>query len=130
MDEGKRIAADAGADFLQGLQQHEIRLRKCVACESVLPPGCRFCPECWSSDLTTVRASGRGRVYSLVVYRRGFAPIPAPPYVVAVIALDEGPRIVATIAGARTDPGVGARVSARFAAEDGPMPLVFEIDPE
>ena len=44
-------------------------------------------------------SSGRGRVYSFVVYHKAFHPSFADevPYVVAIIALDEGPHLITNV---------------------------------
>ena len=43
--------------------------------------------------------SGRGRVFSFVVYRRTYHPAMPAPYVVALVELDEGPRLISNIVG-------------------------------
>ena len=89
------------------------------------------CPECGSERVAPRPASGRGQVYShSVVYR---APSPAfaadVPYVVAIVATDEGPHLMTRIVG--MDPQaveIGLRVRVR-APLDG-NPPVFERDTE
>jgi uncharacterized OB-fold protein len=60
-----------------------------------------LCPKCWSADLDWVEASGKGVVHSFSIVRR--APMAAfaerVPYVVALIDLEEGPRMMANIIG-------------------------------
>jgi uncharacterized OB-fold protein len=48
-----------------------------------------------------VPVSGRGSVFSFVVYHRVYHPAFADkvPYVVAVIELEEGPRIISNVVG-------------------------------
>jgi uncharacterized OB-fold protein len=40
-----------------------------------------------------------GRVYSFVVYRRTYHPAVPAPYVVALVELEEGPRLISNIVG-------------------------------
>jgi uncharacterized OB-fold protein len=49
--------------------------------------------------------SGRGKVYSFTVYYRVYHPgfKDKVPYVVAVIELDEGPRIISNVVGVAVD---------------------------
>ena len=50
-----------------------------------------------ASDGEWVRASGRARLYSYVVYRRQYHPDFPPPYNVAAVMLEEGPVLISTV---------------------------------
>ena len=63
-----------------------------------LPPGPR-CPKCWSADPAPREVSGRGHVWSFVIYRRTYQPGMPAPYVVALVELEEGPRMISNIVG-------------------------------
>lgn len=55
-----------------------------------------LCPFCLSESLDWRAASGRGRLHTYVVNNKpakGFTP----PYVIAVIELDEGPRMLSNL---------------------------------
>lgn len=97
MTEEINFRDDKDIAFWDGVARSELRLKKCNACGAVLSPGALFCSECWSGELTAIKASGRGRVHSFVVYHRAFSENETPPYGVAVIALEEGPRIVSAV---------------------------------
>lgn len=97
MTEEINFRDDKDIAFWDGVARSELRLKKCNACGVVLSPGALFCSECWSGELTVTKASGRGRVHSFVVYHRAFSENETPPYGTAVIALEEGPRIVSTV---------------------------------
>jgi uncharacterized OB-fold protein len=87
--------------FWESCRKHELRLQRCGRCNAYrFPPGV-LCPECWSTDCEWVRVSGRGKVYSFVVYHRAYHPAFATelPYLVAVVELDEGPRLTTNIVG-------------------------------
>jgi uncharacterized protein len=60
-----------------------------------------LCPACWSDQLEWVDVRGTGRVHSFSVIRRASDPAFASrvPYVVALIELDEGPRMMANVVG-------------------------------
>lgn len=90
---------DKDISFWDGIARSELRIKKCNACGIVLSPGALFCSECWSGELTAIKASGRGRVHSFVVYHRAFSENETPPYNAAIIALEEGPRIVSVVDG-------------------------------
>lgn len=70
---------------------------RCTDCGHVfLPPG-PVCPRCWSDRLDRHHLSGDGEVATFTVYRQQYHPDFPPPYVIAVIALREGPRMVSNV---------------------------------
>ena len=71
--------------------------------------------------------SGRATVYSITVVRRRD---PEPDYNVALVDLDEGPRLMTRIEGIAPDQvRIGMRVAARVVIEDDAPLLVFEAAP-
>jgi len=57
-----------------------------------------FCPHCWSQDVALTRASGRAHLYTWTVVHQNAAPFHARcPYVVAMVDLVEGPRLMTVI---------------------------------
>jgi uncharacterized protein len=94
----------ANADSLpywNAAREQRLVIRKCMACEAMHFMPRHLCPVCWSDRLEWVDSPGRGVVHSFTVVRR--APLPAfatrAPYVVALIELDEGPRMVSNVLG-------------------------------
>lgn len=76
-----------------------------------------LCPSCWSDALEWVQAKGTGSVHSFTVIRRASSPAfkERVPYVVALIDLDEGPRMMANILGDDAlDVAIGERVTLTF----------------
>jgi hypothetical protein len=82
--------------FWEGTRTGELRLQKCAACKHVYFPPRPFCPQCASSDVSVFRASGHATLYSYVIHHR---PVPGfvPPYSIAVVELEEGPRMMTNI---------------------------------
>jgi uncharacterized OB-fold protein len=82
--------------YWESLRTQGFCLPQCQACKEFhfyLRPAC---PACGSLNIQAVVTSGRGNVYSFsIVYR---APSPAfekdVPYVVAIVATDEGPHLM------------------------------------
>ena len=64
-----------------------------------------MCPDCQSTAIKWLTASGRGRVYSWVVATHPTleALVDQVPYVVAMIDLDEGVRVIGNVAGIAPD---------------------------
>lgn len=56
-----------------------------------------FCPHCWSEDVAQRPASGRATLYTWTVVHQNAAPFDATPYVVAMVDLAEGPRLMTAI---------------------------------
>lgn len=79
-------------------------------------------------DLEWVEASGMGTVYATTVTRLKPNPDGSPAdYNIAIVALDEGPRMMSRVEG--TPPGevrIGLRVKARIATVDGAPNIVFD----
>jgi uncharacterized protein len=82
--------------FWQGTQQGELRLQRCDACQHVYFPPRPFCPKCAGRAVSWFKASGRGSLYSYVIHHRP-APGFVPPYAIAVVELEEGPRMMSNI---------------------------------
>jgi hypothetical protein len=85
--------------FWEACRRRVLEVTACGDCGHLfLPPGPR-CPRCWSAQLAQRAVSGEGSVYSFAVYRRTYHPAIPAPYVVALIALDEGPRLISNVVG-------------------------------
>jgi uncharacterized protein len=95
-------------------------LPRCNSCGQFWFPPSQRCRHCLSTDFAWCETSGRGRIYSFVVYHRVYHPAFADdvPYVVAIIALDEGPRLLSNIVGTAWDQ-VRCDMRVRAVFEDG-----------
>jgi hypothetical protein len=92
-------------------------IRKCKACGQLHFMPRYLCPHCWSDQLEWVEARGTGSVHSFTIIRRASDPAFAPlvPYPVALIDLDEGPRMMANIVGPEAlAVKIGDRVQVTF----------------
>jgi hypothetical protein len=87
--------------FWAAVQERRLVMPKCAACGTVTFPPTVACPKCAGRDFAWTAMSGRGKVYSFTVYHRVYHPSfkDKVPYVVAVIELDEGPRIISNVVG-------------------------------
>jgi uncharacterized OB-fold protein len=59
----------------------------------------RSCPQCGSSELRWEASTGRGRIYSFTVVWRPQLPTYPAPYVIAVVAVDEGWHLFTNVIG-------------------------------
>lgn len=112
--------------FWEGTAVGEIRLQLCEACAVPYFPPQPFCPRCGSEAISILVSSGRATLVSHVV---SYLPAPGfePPYVLAVVALDEGPQMLTNIIGAAPDTLVlDEPLGAVFDDEDGYTLVRFE----
>lgn len=115
--------------FYEGLEEGVIRIQECAACSKRQHFPRPWCQYCASEETTWVECSGRGVVYSYTVPHRVVEAQEFEdqlPYVVAIIELDEGPRIISNIVGCSVDEvDVDMRVGARFDGPAAGKPLVW-----
>ncbi len=83
--------------FWDGTQAGELRLQRCDACANIYFPPRPFCPACASRKVSMFKASGKATLYSYVINHRPAAPGFTPPYAIAVVELEEGPRMMSNI---------------------------------
>ncbi len=88
------------AFFFEGARQHRLLIQRCTGCSALRHPPGPCCPRCTSLEWDTVEASGLGQVYSFVVSHHPRHPAFASPYLVAVVELAEGTRLVTNLTGA------------------------------
>jgi uncharacterized OB-fold protein len=87
--------------FWKAARDHRLSLPKCTDCARIRFPPSGHCPACGSPAHEWVDLSGAGKVFSFVTYQRLYNKgwENELPYVVAVIELAEGPRILSTLTG-------------------------------
>ena len=87
--------------YWSAAKEGRLVLQKCKDCGHLDFMPRHVCPACWSENRTWVDAQGTGIVHSFSIVHR--APLPAfradCPYVVALIELAEGPRMMTNIVG-------------------------------
>lgn len=110
----------ANADSLaywRAARERRLVIRRCRSCGELHFMPRQLCPNCWSDELEWIDARGTGVVHSFTVIRRASAPAFASrvPYVVALIDLDEGPRMMANVLGDDAlSVAIGDRVALSF----------------
>ncbi len=103
--------------FWEACRESRLSLQRCAQCGEFRYPISQVCPKCLSADFAWTDMSGRGTVFSYIVFHRAYhegfkADI---PYNVALIQLEEGPRMFSNIVGTRNDQvGIGDAVEAVF----------------
>lgn len=108
------------AFFWEGLERGELRIQRCDGCGALRHPPRPMCPACGSMESDSVVASGLGEVYSFVVHHHPPVPGRQMPFVVALVELAEGTRIVGNVI--EVDPSdvrVGMPVTVAFVKNGG-----------
>ena len=92
--------------FWQAARRHELSLPYCTACAQFFFYPRKFCPRCFSWDIEWRACSGRGTLYTFAIQFRpqmiGFTP----PYITAMVQLEEGPRMMTNLVGIEPDPAL------------------------
>ncbi len=105
-------------DFWDGAKRGELRLQRCDACEQIIFPPRPFCASCGARSVSSFTASGRGMLYSYVINHRPPPPFGKEPYAIAIVELEEGPRMMSNI--------VECDQTPEALALDMPLEVVFE----
>ena len=83
--------------FWDGCKAGELLLQRCTSCTHTYFPPRPFCPVCATREVEVYKASGKATLYSYIINHRprpGFGP---DPHAIAVVTLEEGPRLMTNI---------------------------------
>ena len=85
--------------YWDALTAGRLTFQRCRNCDHAWLPPRAECPECLAAEWNWVQASGKGRVISWVIYHHAYhqAFKERLPYNVALVELDEGPRLITNI---------------------------------
>ncbi|HVR48410.1 MAG TPA: Zn-ribbon domain-containing OB-fold protein [Pseudorhodoferax sp.] len=120
------VPTEATQAFWDAAVQGVLLIQRCSVCARTQSVPRPFCRHCGAEAPQWERSAGLGRIYTFTVNHRAANAHMADklPYVVAVVELDEGPRLMANIAGARPeDVRIGARVRVCFLPLGGGLSL-------
>ena len=103
-------------------QRYALIGAKCKSCGTINLPRTFGCPKCGGADFEPEKLSGRGKVYCYTMISRGGSPPEFSAqqnlmgsYYVAIVELDEGPKIVAQLADCVPEElKIGLHVEATF----------------
>ncbi|MCG8927054.1 bifunctional MaoC family dehydratase N-terminal/OB-fold nucleic acid binding domain-containing protein [Lentzea sp. CC55] len=106
--------------FWEGTRRGELRIQRCGGCGLLRHPPGPMCPECGATKPTYLVSDGRGVVYSYVVHHHPQVPGKQTPFVIALVELDEGVRMLGELDG---EPGIGQRVEVVFTKVDDELTM-------
>ncbi len=110
--------------FWEGVERGELLIQRCAGCSRLRHPPRPMCSRCGSDAWDAVRASGRGSVHSFVVPHHPRLPAFPEPYVVALVDLEEGTRLVTNLVDVAPDQvRIGMAVELRIVRVDRDLAL-------
>jgi len=119
------------AEYWDRLADGHLSIQRCEACDVATHPPRPFCPECYAEDWRLESVDGTGTVVCYAAIRR-----PADerfsdevPITSAVVALEEGPRVMGVVDGPAEAVSVGTDVRldpSNLSSTD--RRLVFELE--
>jgi uncharacterized protein len=91
--------------FWDACKSHELKVQRCRGCGDAFFYPRNVCPNCLSRDVEWIRTSGRGKLHTFsIVHAGGRHPPLELPFVLAVVQLEEGPRMLSNLVGVAPDP--------------------------
>ena len=117
--------------FYDGCQRGELLLQHCNHCQHVVFYPRTHCAACQSASLAWRVASGEGVIATYTVVRRGVSADFPAPYIIALIDLAEGPRMMTQIIDAEPEAvssGLSVRVDFESWSDNITLP-VFRLLP-
>ena len=110
--------------FWNGIRERRLLIQRCTNCGKLRHPPRPMCPQCQSLEWDTIESSGRGTVFSCVIPHHPPLPWFPEPFVVALVELEEGTRIVTNVVGIDpSDVTVGMPVVVRYEQFDDGLVL-------
>jgi uncharacterized OB-fold protein len=123
---------DVNRPFWEGCGRGQLLVQRCEPCSHLRYPASIACPECLSPASKWHALSGRGQIFSFVVFQRAYHPAweSKVPYNVALIELDEGPIMLSNVVGIANDHlKIGMRVQVQFEPHgEGLAVPVFKVE--
>ncbi|MWA01586.1 DNA-binding protein [Actinomadura sp. LD22] len=105
--------------FWEGAAQGELRMQRCLSCRRFYFFPRRTCRYCHSGDVEWRRLSGQAKLLSYVINRRPVVPRgESEPQIIAIVEVDEGPRMLTNLVGVEPDPDA--------LVLDGPLTVEFQ----
>jgi uncharacterized OB-fold protein len=110
--------------FWAGTSAGELRVWRCGGCGLLRHPPGPMCPRCGATRPEYLVASGLGAVYSFVVHHHPPVPGRELPFVVALVELAEGVRVLGELRGVEpSEVRVGLPVEIDFDRVDDELTL-------
>jgi uncharacterized OB-fold protein len=112
--------------YWESCHKRQLVTSRCSSCGHHFLPPAPICPACLSEEVRFSPVSGRAKVFSFIVVHRPQHPafFEDAPYVVAIVELEEGPRMHTRLWGVKNeDIRVGMPVEIVFQKVDDEISL-------
>ena len=113
--------------FWEAVKQKRLVFQRCKECGEFLHPPRPMCHKCHSYDLEWVESTGKGKIYSWVVFTREVNPLYRVPFEVVLVEMEEkGVRFISNMAeGKPEDLYFGMPVEVVFVDinDEWPLPM-------
>lgn len=91
--------------FWQKAKEHELWLRKCNSCNATYHYPRDICPICHDKNVEWVITDGKGTLYAFSIVHRSPPPFKdSVPYVLALVEMDGGARILSNLVNVEPEP--------------------------
>lgn len=117
------------AFFFEAAKKRTLVVQKCLICGAIQHPPTAACSACGSLELGAQELLGRGTLFSFTVVHSPVVPPFVAPYVVVLVELEEGVRIVSELVGTLpVDVRIGLPLQVEFLDVDPDLTLpVFRV---
>jgi len=93
------VAESFEEGFWEAVKQKRLVFQRCRECGEFLHPPRPMCHKCHSYDLEWVESTGKGKIYTWVVFTREVNPLYRAPFEVVVVEMEEkGVRFISNMA--------------------------------
>jgi uncharacterized protein len=105
---------DVNRGFWEATADGRLAVQKCGNCGELRYPISEVCPRCLSFDRRWETLSGRGTLYSWIVFHHPYHPAwrDKLPYTVALVELEEGPMLISNLVAG--EPALGMPLQVIF----------------
>ena len=83
------VAESFEEGFWNAVKQRKLVFQRCKECGQWLHPPRPMCHKCRSFDLEWVESTGKGKIYSYVVFTREVHPLYRVPFEVVLVEMDD-----------------------------------------
>ena len=127
------LLTDSNRHFWEGGSEDNLNFLHCAACSHYVHPPLPNCPLCMQRDLEVRSVSGRASLLSWTVNHQPWIPGFGPPYVIALVAIEEQPtlRLMTNIVDCKIEnlvDGLQLEVVFENAGEGVFLPLFKPVD--
>lgn len=112
--------------FWTGLKKNKLFIQQCEHCGEYIFYPRLICPYCFSERVMWVKATGNGQIYSYTVVHRAFGAFKdQTPFIIGIVELDEGVRMMTRILGNQNQVKIGKSVSIFYKKIDSNLTLPY-----